>query len=144
MSDATDRTDALAKLKLYVQDTVEPVLSSGDLDTLIDSNQRAKTWVASTAYNYGDVIRPTVRNGHYFRCVQAGTSGTTEPDWPKSQLATITEGTSNPALKWQEAGPDRANIYDVRTAIHQGWLLKASKASVLYMTRQSRDEFDHQ
>src|SRR5262245_31197198 len=143
MSDATDRTAALATLKLYVQDTVEPTLSSGDLDTLIDGNKRAATWIASTAYNYGDVVRPTVRNGHYFRCIQAGTSGTTEPIWPKSQQSTVNDGTSNPALQWQEAGPDNANIYDVRTAIHQGWMLKAAKASVLYLTRQSRDEFDH-
>ncbi len=144
MSDATDRTAALATLRLYVQDTVEPTLSSTELDTLIDGNKRASTWIASTAYNYGDVIRPTIRNGHYFRCVQAGTSGATEPDWPKSLSTTITEGASNPILTWQEAGPDRANIYDVRTAIHQGWVVKASKASVLYKTDQSGSSFEHQ
>ncbi|MGD0274510.1 MAG: hypothetical protein ABSB79_00415 [Syntrophales bacterium] len=41
---------------------------------------------------------PTVINGHYYICVIAGVSGITEPSWPTSSGATMTDGT----VSWQE------------------------------------------
>jgi len=39
-------------------------------------------WAASTAYNVGDIVQPTVANGYKYKCVAAGTSGVSEPTWP--------------------------------------------------------------
>lgn len=136
MSDATDRTAALALLTEYLQPTVAPVLtttaSSGEVDVLLDRNRRAQTWVANTAYAVGAVMVPITRNGHRYRAIQPGTSQTGTPAftfWPTTSGATVTEGASNPILTWIEDGPDGANIYDVRRAAYEGWRLKAQKAS---------------
>jgi lambda family phage minor tail protein L len=42
-------------------------------------------WTASTAYVVGDVVRATTvpETGLVFKCVDAGTSGGTEPQWPR-------------------------------------------------------------
>jgi hypothetical protein len=40
------------------------------------------TWQASHAYALGAVVTPTVSNGHYYLCIAAGTSGSSEPTWP--------------------------------------------------------------
>ncbi len=42
-------------------------------------------WAASTAYVVGDVVRATTvpATGLVFKCVDAGTSGGTEPQWPR-------------------------------------------------------------
>lgn len=42
-------------------------------------------WTASTAFALGDVVRATTQQGtgFVFRCIDAGTSASTEPDWPK-------------------------------------------------------------
>lgn len=47
-------------------------------------------WTASTAFVVGDVVRATTQTGDglVFRCSTAGTSGATEPDWPKITLRT--------------------------------------------------------
>jgi len=43
-------------------------------------------WTASTAFAVGDVRRATTsqNNGVVFECIEAGTSGSTEPTWPTS------------------------------------------------------------
>ena len=43
-------------------------------------------WAASTAFAVGDVRRATTsqNNGVVFECIEAGTSGSTEPVWPTS------------------------------------------------------------
>ncbi len=51
------------------------------------------TWQASTAYNKGDIVRATSDNYCLYRCVVAGTTGSTEPAWPTNQLDTVTDGT---------------------------------------------------
>lgn len=47
-------------------------------------------WQATTAYNIGDFVRPTVASpkGLRYKCVakvNTGLSGTTQPDWPKTK-----------------------------------------------------------
>ena len=135
------RDIAMQMLKSMVQDARVPTLTQGELDDLLDSQmpplvKRAVIWKVNTAFSYGDVVMPTIRNGHRYICIQYGTTDTaTEPLWPKNQAATIMEGAPNSdgtMLTWQEAGPDYSNIYDVRRAAHRGWLLKASKAANSY------------
>lgn len=49
-------------------------------------------WLASTAYALGDYVVPTTENGYRYECTTAGTSGTTEPVWPTTIGATVTDG----------------------------------------------------
>ena len=43
-------------------------------------------WSASTAFSVGDIRRASTEqvSGYWFECIVAGTSGTSEPEWPKS------------------------------------------------------------
>ena len=44
---------------------------------------KAGVWVMQTSYVVGDIVIPSNPNGHFYRCITAGTSGTnTEPTWP--------------------------------------------------------------
>jgi hypothetical protein len=49
-------------------------------------------WAASTAYALTD--QRMNENGFYYECTTAGTSGTTEPVWPTTIGATVTDGTA--------------------------------------------------
>ena len=52
-------------------------------------------WVASTAFSVGNVRRSTGDEGTglFFRCTTAGTSASSEPEWPNSAGDTVTDGT---------------------------------------------------
>lgn len=56
------------------------------------------SWAASTAYNQYALIRDP--NGNVERASVAGTGGATEPVWPTTHGATITDGT----VTWQLVG----------------------------------------
>jgi hypothetical protein len=57
-------------------------------------------WVATTAYNLGDIIEPDTPNGHIYKCIQAGISNTSEPTWPTGSGQTVQDHT----CIWQENG----------------------------------------
>ncbi len=59
------------------------------------------TWTAKKAYSLNNLVKPTVTNGHYYRCVQSGTSGVAEPTWPTTFWAEKTDGT----VKWRQEEP---------------------------------------
>lgn len=48
-------------------------------------------WQSGHAYTAGDVVNPTVANGHSYRCLVTGTSGGSEPTWV-GRYQTITDG----------------------------------------------------
>lgn len=134
MSDAADRAAARAELVSLVQPDSSPALTSegdgSDIDTILDRHRRATTWAAETAYTVGDVVLPTVRNGRRYVCVRGGTSGGDEPAfWPTRQGARLTDGDDDPQLLWAEDGPGFNNIYDVRAAAHEAWLLRATRSA---------------
>jgi prepilin-type N-terminal cleavage/methylation domain-containing protein len=52
----------------------------------------AGMWKSATNYSIGDIVIPTNPNGHFYRCKTAGTSGATEPNWPKTGGSTISDG----------------------------------------------------
>jgi len=58
-----------------------------------DGDEGAPTWAASTSYALGDKVKPTTPNDNVYECTVAGTSGTTEPVWPTTEGATVTDGT---------------------------------------------------
>lgn len=145
MSDATERTSAIAKVTLHAAITTEPVLTTTEVETIVDACKRASTWVAATAYAIGTVVRPTTPNGHYYVVVQAGTAGATEPTWPKGRQAQIQDGSSNPVLIWEEAGQEKSSIYNVSLAIHQAWQVKAARAAQLVRIegRNFQEVYEH-
>jgi len=128
--DSTDRTAALAELSEYVPIAVAPVLTSGELEAVLDRNKQASYWAATTAFTLGAFIQPTTKNGHRYKCTQAGTTGSTEPTFPLGTGSLITIGTA----KFIEDGVEFANVYNVQRAAEQGWRLKAAKASQFIST----------
>lgn len=64
--------------------------------------QNVSAWTASHAYGVGAYVKPTVRNGHVYRSIVAGTSAGTQPTWPITNDATVTDG----GVTWQESGAD--------------------------------------
>lgn len=64
--------------------------------------QNVSTWVASHAYGVGAYVKPTTRNGHVYRVTVAGTSGASQPSWPTTNDATVTNG----GVTFQESGAD--------------------------------------
>jgi hypothetical protein len=50
-------------------------------------------WAASQAYAIGTIIRPVSDNTFYYKVSTAGTSGTTTPVWPTTELNTVSDGT---------------------------------------------------
>ena len=52
-------------------------------------------WAASTSFSVGDIRRATTTqaSGLFFRCKDAGTSGSSEPTWPTDIGSTITDNT---------------------------------------------------
>lgn len=147
LSDTQALAAALAELRLYLQPDIEPKIEAEEVDALLAKAKQASTWVNNTAYVVGDVVLPTVRNGHQYRCIVAGTSEAllaNEPEWPTLAGAVFTEGASNPILTWVEDGAESSSIYDVQFAIHQGWMLKAIKASMLYATGEAEMQQVHE
>lgn len=129
---ALSRPEAIARVGMYVDATSYPELSTTDIGTIVDSFRRFTTWTASTVYAVGDRVVPTTPNGRVYECHTAGTSDTTEPDWPVNPRGQYsgwytTDGTSNPALIWVDMGPANVEQYDIRSATRQGWLIKASR-----------------
>lgn len=144
---ATQRTTALATLRLYAQPDIPPIIEPEALDEILNGSAKATIWAVATAYEFGDIVLPTVRNGHRYKCTVAGTSeadADDEPEWGVGAGSILTEGDSDPVLTWMEDGPDFKNLYNVRAAIHAAWMYKAGQASQLYATSQSGSRFEHQ
>ena len=58
---------------------------------------KAGVWVMQTSYVVGDIVIPLNPNGHFYRCITAGTSGTMEPAWLPTGSATLNDG----AVQWK-------------------------------------------
>jgi len=50
------------------------------------------TWAASTDYTTGSYVMPSTANGFFYEATTGGTSGSTEPTWPTTNGATVTDG----------------------------------------------------
>lgn len=131
---ALSRADAIARVSLWCDATSYPEVSTTDIGTVVDQFDRFAAWTASTAYAVGDRIIPTTANGRVYEARRAGTSDTTEPEWPtwpgsQYQGWCVSDGTSDPELLWVDVGPANVERYDVRSAARQVWLIKASRVA---------------
>lgn len=132
------RLQAIKQLSDMCQATLFPELDVNQLGNLIDQHKKFKTWEASTPYIVGDMIVPTTPNGRVYQCIIAGTSTTTEPSWPTIGYAVgqcFYDYVGTPpnyyGLTFQDNGFITQEVYDVRSAAKQAWLLKASIAANL-------------
>ena len=65
------------------------------------SGAAKRWWRPNTTYQEGNIIEPLgALYGQFFECVQAGTTGTTEPAWPAENNSEFTDGSA----KWRTKG----------------------------------------
>jgi hypothetical protein len=81
-------------------------LSTEDLDPY-GQKPLGASWQPSTAYVAGEHVQPTAAggNGHLYRCSVAGTTSASEPVWPLTENATVTDG----GITWEELTPVLVN-----------------------------------
>jgi len=96
---------------LYLSSTKGPYKMQGyhdpDSITTLDIVFRPATWQANTVYTYINdneysVVLPTVYKGYYYRCINGGKSGATEPTWAlvKDGETEDFESGATEGLKW--------------------------------------------
>jgi hypothetical protein len=59
--------------------------------TVTESESNYTAWTASSLKTLGKAYKPTVSNGYVFKATNAGASAGTEPTWPTTVGATVTE-----------------------------------------------------
>lgn len=131
--------EALDRLVIMVEANTCPTLdydtAASELRVILTKHKRASVWTINTAYQIGDRIIPTAanRNGHKYVAVEYRTTGTdqttgvTEPAWSTTRNAQIADD----QIVWEEDGFDwNGDLWDLTAAARDGWLLKASKASL--------------
>lgn len=135
--------EARARLESMVQADTDPVLTVEEVNVMLSVAARpdpagntpqnvaaAPTWAASTGYVYGDVVTADPAAGRYWMCVNASTSGTTQPSWPdqdglQPHRATVYDDN----LVWLDVGTTWTPTYDLNAGAAHGWGIKAGKAA---------------
>lgn len=133
--------DAQARqfISMFTDATTTPVLASSDLDTLVAYSRRQDmninppdpftAWQANTAYLVGAQVVAEPRNGSYFTCTVAGTSGATQPTWPTSQPNTVTDGT----VTWGfGGGAPWLWTWQLAFGVKMGWEAKLGRIATVY------------
>lgn len=131
MTEAEMREQAYEFVRLHTDADCVPVICD-EIPGILDRNRRASIWAAATAYSVGDRVQLYPSNGHRYIAISAGTSAATFAAFPTGSgnmrdSYWVTDGT----VEWQQAGAAYPNVYDLRAAVHEGWMIKAAKASLL-------------
>lgn len=139
-------TEMRGAIRGYVQlhgaTETPPVISESVMDDIISRHQLATIWDAETEFSVNQVVVPSTRNGHRYRCIVAGTSGATEPTWTRAKGAQRSDGSDG--LVWQEDGADFTSLFDKFGAVHEIWMAKAELATALYKDRANYQQvYDH-
>lgn len=90
----TEFVDSTGAVKLVMLDGTKGYVFSTPTTAGVEINDASETaWTASTATAVSTKRRPTVANGYVYTCTTAGTTGGTQPTWPTTVGATVTDGT---------------------------------------------------
>jgi hypothetical protein len=83
-------------------------------------------WQSNRFYSAGQTTRviPVVANGYVYECSVSGTSGVTEPSWPTTINATVTDG----SITWKCQGLNSRRWQATKTYT-AGMLVKGTKAN---------------
>lgn len=100
-----------AALTIYKDgDLVQPTTPNGLAYLATRSEAANPVWTAGAPRTVGDRVEPTVYNGFYYEVIDVAgatpTSGDTEPLWPESEGATITESTDTTPTPPASSGSD--------------------------------------
>jgi len=133
MNEATAR----AQLQSMTAWDAEPTLTAAEVQRLLDMHRMVDvygvladayaSWAASSPYIVGQLVVPTVRNGHFYNVtVSDGASGPTEPVWPlTSGGAVVLDG-----VTYTEAGSAPwSGRWALNMAAAEGWRWKAGKCA---------------
>jgi hypothetical protein len=134
------RSQAVNQLAFMCQINEYPELTNDEISMLIDSNVRSADWQANYAYVYGDIVEPVIKNGRYYTCVQAGTSGTSSVFPIRYTQFCNGVGFIDANLVWMDSGPANVERYDLRSAARAGWILKAAKAANLINSKDGSQD----
>jgi len=74
-------------------------------------------WATGVTYLIGDIITPTVLNGHYYKATQSGISAGAQPTFPTATGAQVSEASPS-KLVWQEAGLTNATAPPPQAIAH--------------------------
>lgn len=74
------------------------------------SVQSYTAWSALTEYSLEEYRVPTVDNSWCYECTTAGTSGATEPTWPRIVNATVQDGTVVWTCREKAAAPNPLSV----------------------------------
>jgi hypothetical protein len=85
----SDATNELAGTNGY---TVGGKTLGSRSTTAVAANSWAQVWAGTTAYNVGELRRPTAGNGFVYRVAVAGTSSGSAPTWPTVIGQTVADG----------------------------------------------------
>lgn len=85
-----DLTNELATGGGYTQGGVT---LSNPTAVVVAANSWSAQWQATTAYEVGQIVRPTAGNGLLYRVAVAGTSGGAQPTFPTVAGQCVTDGT---------------------------------------------------
>jgi len=107
-----------------VQAAHEPLWwdGSGNFEYLVD---QVATWIGGATYILGDIVTPTTRNGLYYECTTAGTTGT-EPTWSTTVGNTTTDNT----VTWTTREIQKSNA--ALSAFGRLWLVSPDGTTIHY------------
>lgn len=128
-----------ARLERMVQWQAEPALTLAEVDDLLayarqfDANgvepDQYTEWTASAAVSSGTRRTPVRRNGYVYQVVTPGTTGASEPAWPTTLNATISD--NGVVWRCQEVAAWDPT-FDLRAAAAEGWEWKAAKVAARF------------
>lgn len=149
----TTEVEARALLDLMCPQTADPSLTSGEFTVLVEAAKRrdsagnpatnvvagATAW-SSIAWQADDVI---YESGRFWRCLQAGTSGATEPTWPDLTVEPIggTRVVDNDVV-WVDNGAEWQPSWNLDYAACLGWRVKAGKVAHRFDFAADGQKFD--
>lgn len=104
-----DTTGYTARMKVKDETTGSTQISATTSNGQIVVGYEPNKWVVNTAYALGQQVVPTILNGYVYEVVAAGTShASTQPTWPTTIGATVTDGT----VTWRNVSTD-VGVYNL-------------------------------